>query len=47
MTGAQRRRDILGTAVMGLLAAVVAMVWPDLVGALGVGLGAAALRGRG
>jgi hypothetical protein len=39
-----RRREWVCTLAVGTLAAVVAVVWPDLVGALGVAFGAAALR---
>jgi hypothetical protein len=39
-----QRREWAGTLAVGTLAAVVAVVWPELIGALGVAIGAAALR---
>lgn len=44
---AARRRDAAAKLVAAVLLAGVAIVWPDLCGALGVALGGAAcVRGR-
>jgi hypothetical protein len=45
--GSARRREWCGTVAAAVLAAVVAVVWPELVGALGCAFGAAALRKAG
>lgn len=39
-----RRREFIGTVAAAVFAGVVAVAWPELVGAIGVALGAAALR---